>query len=148
MLSRPPAPGPVAGSVTYLRALAGELPPDADPGGIGEVEAYYESHESEHGVPTHVVDLASAGFRPVGVRVAMAEGEPRRLTYYSDGEHRIVCDYRYVRQFPGRLPEGGRPVFFRRDGLTFCVTRLGDEVCILATTMPLEALAARLLGWT
>ena len=61
-------------------APAGELPPDADPGGIGEVEAYYESHESEHGVPTHVVYLASAGFRPVDVRVAMVEGEPRRLT--------------------------------------------------------------------
>ena len=54
--------------------------PDADPGGIGEVEAYYESHESEHGVSTHVVYLASAGFRPVDVRVAMVEGEPWRLT--------------------------------------------------------------------
>lgn len=146
-LARSPGPPPDAAHGIYVGALEGGLPPAVELHEVDEIEAYYASHVAAHGAPTHVVDLEGAGFRPLGVRIVMADAGPRRLTYYSDGRYRILCDYRYVRQFSGRLPEPGRPIFFRRDGLNFCMTRFGDEVCVLITTMPLEQMAARLLGW-
>ncbi|HSD10778.1 MAG TPA: hypothetical protein VLF14_07325, partial [Candidatus Binatia bacterium] len=50
----------------------------------------------------------------------------------------IVCDYRFAKGFPFDLPASGEPVFFGRGGASFCARRIGDEVCLLVTRMPME----------
>ena len=50
------------------------------------------------------------------------------------------------RGFPFRLPANGEPVFFGRGGASFCARRIGDEVCLLVTRMPMEIFRRKLGG--
>ena len=110
-----------------------------------DLEGYYREHAGE-GIPVHVVDLSAAGFRLVGGTMADVRGRRARLSVYSDGRYTIVCDYRHAESFPFVLPANGEPVFFGRGGASFCARRIGDEVCLLVTRMPMEIFRRRLGG--
>jgi hypothetical protein len=110
--------------------------------GPDELERYYRS---QPGLPTHIQDLSKAGFHLVGGTVEKFPDRMARLSTYSDGETVVLCDYLYARNFPLELASG-EPVFFTRSGLSFCVTRHADEVCVLVTRAPLDAFRRRLLG--
>lgn len=100
------------------------------------LEAFYRQHAGE-GFPSHVVDLSPAGFHLVGGTLVDFPARRARLSIYTDGRNVIVCDYLFARNFPFPLPPDGRPLFFRRSGVNFCARRLGDEVCVLASRMPM-----------
>ena len=108
---------------------------------LEELETFYRSQGD---LPTHVVDLSGAGFRLVGGTIESFPTRRARLSVYTDGEHTIVCDYQLARHFPFELPANGEAVFFRERGMSFCARRAGDEVCLLATRMPLALLKTKL----
>ncbi|MGH7821991.1 MAG: hypothetical protein ACREQ9_19690, partial [Candidatus Binatia bacterium] len=130
---------------SYYLALRGELPLEIEAESVAEIEEFYRRHAAR-GVRAHVVDLAAAGFRPRGGALREVGGRWLRLTVYSDGKSRIVCDYRPIAAYDGRMPKGNEALVFSRGGLTFCVRRMGDEICILATRLPMHAIVPRLLG--
>ncbi|MGH7857939.1 MAG: hypothetical protein ACREQY_11465 [Candidatus Binatia bacterium] len=132
---------------SYHLALRGELPLSVRAESLAEIEEFYRRHAAR-GIRAHVVDLSAAGFRPVGGTLRDVRGAPLRLTVYSDGKSLIVCDYRAIDRYEGKLPKRGEPLVFSRGGLTFCVRRIGDEVCILATRLPTHVMVRRLLGRT
>jgi len=110
-----------------------------------ELEAYYHKSQ-EQGFPEHVIDLSSKGFRLVGGVVRDFPKRKARLTVYSDGKNMIVCDYQFAAAFPLALPASGGPIFFSRRGVNFCAKRMdGNEVCVLATRMPMD-LFRKLVG--
>jgi len=108
---------------------------------LEELETFYRK---EGDLPTHVVDLSAAGFRLVGGTIETFPTRRERLSVYTDGEHTITCDYQLAHHFPFELPANGDPVFFRERGMSFCARRAGDEVCLLATRMPLALLKTKL----
>lgn len=109
------------------------------------LEEFYRRHADE-GFPWRVIDLSSAGFRLVGGTLVDFPGRRARLSIYSDGRNVIVCDYLFARKFPFRLPPNGQPVFFRRGGVNFCAHRMGDEVCVLASRMPMALFREKVGG--
>ena len=121
----------------YDRAANGSLALGLQTAKPEDLEAYYREHAGQ-GTPSHVVDFSSAGFRLVGGTVADLRGRRARLSVYSDGQYTIVCDYRLAESFPFLLPADGKPVFFERGGASFCARRIGDDVCLLVTRMPME----------
>jgi hypothetical protein len=127
----------------YDRAANGSLALGLQTAKREDLEAYYRQHAGE-GIPIHVVDLSAAGFRLVGGTVADLRGRHARLSVYSDGQYTIVCDYRFAKSFPLFLPTNGDPVFFGRGGASFCARRIGDEVCLLVTRMPMEIFRRKL----
>ena len=127
----------------YDRAARGALAIDFPTHAPGELEGFYRQHQGD-GIPAHVVDLSHAGFRLVGGALASFPGRRARLSLYTDGEHFIVCDYLYAKRFPRALPASGEPVFFSRADLNFCARRIGDEVCVLVTRMPMDLFRRRL----
>jgi anti-sigma factor RsiW len=129
----------------YDRAANGSLALGLRTAELGDLEAYYREHAGE-GIPVHVVDLSAAGFRLVGGTMADLRGRRARLSIYSDGQYTIVCDYRFAKTFPFVLPASGEPVFFGRGGASFCARRIGDEVCLLVTRMPMEVFRRKLGG--
>lgn len=129
----------------YDLAARGALPLALATDRPAELEAFYRG-QSAGGLPGHVVDLSTAGFRLVGGSIQQFPGRRARLTVYADGENTIVCDYQLLRHFPFELPANGDSVFFRKHGMSFCAHRVGDEVCLLATRMPLDLLRRRLSG--
>lgn len=131
----------------YYAAFRGEMPLGIRTSSLDELERFYATRAAEV-VPGHVVDLGREGFRLVGGAVRRIDGRPYRLTVYSDGRNVILCDYRRAADYAGDVPSDGKPAFFVRAGITFCVRRMGDEVCILATRMPMHEVVPRLLGWT
>lgn len=130
----------------YERALAGDLPLDLRTASAEELESFYR-HRLEP-VRSHVVDLGAAGFRLRGGAVVTAGGRQLRLTVYDDGVHVVVCDFRRLSEYPGELPRTEEPVFLHRGELNFCIRRMGDHVCILATRMPLQLFQARMAVYT
>lgn len=130
---------------SYYDVLGGGLRVAHETSALGDLEAFYAKHHGA-GIPSHVVDLGRAGFRLRGGVLRDFGRRTARLTVYSDGTHVIVCDYQFTRAYVGPLPEPGGAVFFSRSGLNFCVTRMGEEVCVLVTRMPMNRLRPRLLG--
>ena len=103
------------------------------------LETYYrERHDG--GIPEHVIDLSAAGFRLIGGVLKDFPERKARLSVYSDGTNVIVCDYQFAKSFPFALPASGEPVFFSRRGVNFCARRMGKEVCLLATRVPMNRL--------
>ena len=131
----------------YYAALRGEMALSIRTESIEELERFYRDRLSG-ALSEHVVDLGEAGFRLVGAALGEEGGRPYRLTIYSDGRRLVVCDYRRAADYAGEVRADGKPVFFSRAGLTFCVRRMGDDVCILVTRMPMHMAVPRLLGWT
>jgi anti-sigma factor RsiW len=131
----------------YDRAANGSLELALRTAKREDLEAYYRQHAAE-GIPVHVVDLSAAGFRLVGGAVADLRGRRARLSVYSDGRYTIVCDYRFAESFSYPLPASGEPVFFARGGASFCARRIGDEVCLLVTRMPMEIFRRKVGGGT
>jgi len=129
----------------YDRAANGSLALGLRTASRQDLEAYYREHGGE-GIPLHVVDLSPAGFRLVGGTMADVRGRRARLSVYSDGQYTIVCDYRLAESFPFHLPANGEPVFFARGGASFCARRIGDEVCLLVTRMPMEIFRGKFAG--
>ena len=129
----------------YDRAANGSLVLGLQTASRQDLEAYYREHGGE-GIPVHVVDLSPVGFRLVGGTMADVRGRRARLSVYSDGQHTIVCDYRLAKSFPFHLPANGEPVFFARGGASFCARRIGDDVCLLVTRMPMEIFRRKLGG--
>jgi len=127
----------------YDLAARGALAIDFPTQAPGELEGFYRQHQAD-GIPAHVVDLSHAGFRLVGGALASFPDRRARLSLYSDGEHFIVCDYLFAKRFPRVLPASGEPVFFSQGDLNFCARRIGDEVCMLVTRMPMELFRSRL----
>lgn len=101
------------------------------------LESYYRQHAGE-GFPEHVVDLSPAGFHLIGGLLKDFPDREARLSVYSDGTNVIVCDYQFAKAFPLALPASGEPIFFSRHGVNFSAHRMGAEVCLLATRMPME----------
>jgi anti-sigma factor RsiW len=128
---------------SYDLADHGELALTMRTDRLEELEKFYRK-EGGNDLPAHVVDLTAAGFQLVGGTIERFPTRRARLSVYSDGEHTIVCDYQLVRFFPFELPSNGNPVFFRERGVSFCARRIGDEVCLLATRMPLAMLQQKL----
>jgi len=110
--------------------------------GPDELERYYRS---QPGLPTHIQDLSKAGFHLVGGTVEKFPDRMARLSTYSDGETVVLCDYLYARDFPLELASGEQ-VFFALGGLSFCVSRHADEVCVLVTRASLDRFRQRLLA--
>lgn len=131
----------------YDLAAAGRLDLDVRTDAPAALEQFYARHAAEH-VPPHVTDLSSAGFRLVGGAMIDFPKRRARLSVYSDGRDWVVCDRLYAAGFPLDLPGDGSPVFFEREGMTFCARRIGNEICILATRMGLAAFRRRLGGET
>jgi hypothetical protein len=129
----------------YDRAANGSLALGLQTAMREDLEAYYREHAGE-GIPVHVVDLSAAGFQLVGGTMADVRGRRARLSVYSDGTYTIVCDYRLAKTFPFPLPANGEPVFFSRGGASFSARRIGDEVCLLVTRMPMELFRRKLGG--
>ena len=129
----------------YDRAADGSLELGLQTAKREDLEAYYRQHAAE-GIPVHVIDLSAAGFQLLGGTLADLRGRRARLSVYSDGRYTIVCDYRFANSFPFALPVSGEPVFFGRDGASFCARRIGDEVCLLVTRMPMEILRRKVGG--
>jgi len=130
---------------SYHLALRGRLPLEVQTGNAPELEAFYAARRSA-GVPSHVVDLSPAGFRLLGGGLRQVGQQTVRLTLYSDGRSFIVCDFRHPDAYDGPMPEAGKPVTFTSGGLSFVVQRMGDEICILASRMPLFRMVALLTG--
>ena len=130
---------------SYDLAARGALPitfPASEP---AELEAQYRKSR-EQGFPDHVVDLSPKGFRLVGGVLRDFPKRKARLTVYSDGKNMIICDYQFAETFPLALPASGEPIFFSRGGVSFCARRMdGNEVCLLATRMPID-LFRKLVG--
>ncbi len=129
----------------YDRAANGSLELALHTAKPGDLEAYYRQHAAE-GIPVHVVDLSAAGFRLVGGAFADLRGRRARLSVYSDGRYTIVCDYGFAESFPYPLPASGEPIFFQRGGASFCARRIGNEVCLLVTRMPMEIFRRKVGG--
>jgi anti-sigma factor RsiW len=129
----------------YDLAARGALAIDFPTHAPDELEGFYRQHQAD-GIPAHVVDLSRAGFRLVGGALASFPDRRARLSVYSDGEHFVVCDYLFAKRFPRALPASGEPVFFSHADLNFCARRIGDEVCVLITRMPIEQFRRRLEG--
>jgi hypothetical protein len=128
---------------SYDLADRGDLALSLRTNSLAELESFYRKEGGED-LPAHVVDLTAAGFRLVGGTIERFPTRRARLSVYTDGEHTILCDYQLVRYFPFELPGNGDPVFFRERGVSFCARRIGDEVCLLATRMPLAMLRRKL----
>jgi hypothetical protein len=111
----------------------------------GALEEFYRRHAAE-GFPSHVIDLSPAGFRLVGGTLVDFPGRRARLSIYTDGRNVIVCDYLFATKFPFPLPPGGQPTFFHRGGVNFCARRLGDDVCVLASRMPMALFREKVGG--
>lgn len=126
----------------YDRVVQGALEIDFRTDAPAALEDFYRQHVAD-GVPAHVVDLSLAGFRLVGGTLVDFPDRRARLSIYSDGQYLIVCDYRFAAKFPMALPADGQPVFFHRSGVNFCARRSGDEICLLATRMPMDVFRRR-----
>jgi hypothetical protein len=109
------------------------------------LEQFYGEHAAE-GFPKHVIDLSPAGFQLVGATLTDFPGRRARLSIYSDGRNLIVCDYQFAENFPMELSRTGKPLFFRRGGVNFCAHRIGEEVCVLATRMPMALFRQKVGG--
>ena len=131
----------------YDLAVAGKLELGFRTDAPAALEQFFARHSAER-IPSHVVDLTSAGFHLVGGALTDFPKRRARLAVYSDGRDWVVCDYQYAKDFPLSLPSNGQSVFFERDGMSFSAHRVGDEVCLLATRMKLEAFRRRLVGET
>ena len=129
----------------YDRAARGALEVAYPTEAPSALEQFYRQHSGE-GVPAHVLDLSSAGFRLVGGTFVDFPGRRARLSIYTDGADVIVCDYQFAVHFPLALPADGTPMFFRRGGASFCARRIGDEVCLLVTRMSLDRLRRKVGG--
>lgn len=128
----------------YQLVLDGALRPAFETSAVAELDDYYA--ERGRGIPSHVIDLEAQGFRLIGGLVYEAGPRVLRLSVYSDGKHVIVCDYRNLDSWDGRLPSSSEPLFVKQDGLNLCVRRMGREVCVLATRMPMRLFRAKLVG--
>lgn len=128
----------------YGFVLDGALRPAVNTSVVAELEAYYA--QRGRGVPSHVVDLEPQGFRLTGGLLYESGPSVLRLSVYSDDEHVIICDYRSLDSWNGGLPSSSGPLFVNKDGLNLCIRRMGREVCVLATRMPMNLFRAKLLG--
>jgi len=140
-VGRGPSGDPVLAA--YRLALDGSLPLSLTTTETAELEAFYRDHHGDD-FPAHVVDLSGKGFRLVGGGVRPAGDRLARLSVYGDGVTRIVCDYQAASAYQGRLPAPGEKLFFHDSGLSFCVTRMGEEICVLVTRLPLDRFRALL----
>lgn len=131
--------------VAYDRVVEGKIPLAVETSDPGELEAYYGSQE-HRGIASHVIDLEALGFHLLGGVVHEIGGRSVRLSVYTDGRSLVVCDLRKLADYSGHLPGSTEPVFFSRGGLSFCVRRMGEEICVLVGRMPLSAFRLRLLG--
>lgn len=128
----------------YQLILDGALRPVVETSIVAELEDHYARHG--RGIPSHVVNLEPQGFRLTGGLLYEAEPRLLRLSVYSDGQHVIVCDYRSLDSWSGRLPSSSEPLFVTKGGLNLCIRRMGREVCVLATRMPMDLFRTKLLG--
>lgn len=126
----------------FRQALSGELPLAVESSAPDEVERHYERHASQS--PSHVIDLSAAGFHLRGGIVLEVGGRQIRLTTYDDGVNTLVCGVGDTGFFPTELPEPGGSLFLEREGINFCIRRLGDHLCVLATRMPMDLFKARM----
>jgi hypothetical protein len=131
----------------YDLAARGELRIAVRTDAPATLERFYAEHAAE-GFPSHVVDLSAAGFRLIGGTLVDFPGRRARLSVYSDGRNLIVCDYQFAENFPLSLPPGGGPLFFQRAGVNLCARRMGEEVCVLATRMPMGMFREKVGGWS
>jgi anti-sigma factor RsiW len=138
---RPEAFAPLVARYDEVADLAAAL--DIRSEDLAAIERHWDA---QGGLPSHVVDLAEAGFRPVGGALRAVAGRRARLTVYRDGRHVVVCDFRFASAYHGPLPASGDPLFFSSGGLSFCVRRMGDAVCVLFSRMPLGEFRTRLVG--
>lgn len=127
----------------YAVALDAAAPLTVPASTAAELESWYRGH-ADRGYPTHVVDLSAAGYRLVGATVLPLGPRFARLSVYSNGRQRIVCDYQYAKAYHGPLGKDAQGVYFSRGGLSFCVHKFGDEVCVLVSRMPLDAFRSAL----
>ncbi len=136
----PPEADPVIEA--YELALDGRLALDHRTADAAELERYFAGDGAA--VPTHVVDYRAAGLELEGGVVRRVGDRQIRLAIYRAGKDLVICDYRFARDHPRVGPAAGRVVFSATNGLSFCVRRMGDEVCTLISRMPLARFRALL----
>ena len=93
-----------------------------------------------------VEDLEPAGIQLVGGSASTIGRAATTMTVYTNGSERIVC--RRFRVGDVKLPVGGKKIgsteVFTRQGVNVALTRLGDIVCAMASTMPTDQFVASL----
>lgn len=85
-----------------------------------------------------VADLTPLGFRPVGADISRIADVDTSLTLYRSADGRVVC--RRFRAGAIPLPDGGEDIdgaiYHTVDGITVRVERIGDTICVMASSMP------------
>ena len=95
------------------------------------------ARELRHARPPVVLDLAPA-LRLVGGTVRTLRGEPARVTTYRSAKGSVLCHLVPASAWPAiaaRLE--GEPFWITVGGVHLRVARAGDEICVLASRMPL-----------
>lgn len=126
-------------AIQYARASAGTLPLDVETASVDTLKAFYRS-TGLFDFDETAEDFAGMGFRLIGGTVLRLGGRPVTASVYEGPGGRMLC-HRF-RADGIRDPDGGKLVgkhrFYRVEGMTIGVVRLGAVVCILVTGMPAD----------
>jgi hypothetical protein len=102
------------------------------------------ARELRHPRPPVVLDLAPA-LRLVGGTVRTLHGEPARVTKYRSAKGSVLCHLVPASAWPAIAARlSGEPFWITVGGVHLRVARAGDEICVLASRMPLVDFRAAL----
>jgi anti-sigma factor RsiW len=95
-----------------------------------------------------VMDLEVLGYQLVGGTVVELDGKKSTLTVYRGPHGLLVCHRFQGADLP--LPPGGETIrgdtFYTINGITICLHREGDMVCLMASALPRDVFIKRWTG--
>ncbi len=141
-----PVPAPLLTAVVAdFRAVdADKLVPDFRTDDPQELRDYFQ-RTAGLGFSNTVVDLEMRGYELVGGTLVEIAGKKSALSVYRGPHGLLVCH-----RFQGAelsLPPGGESIhgdtYYTINGITICLHREGDVVCLMASALPREVFIKR-----
>ena len=144
----PAAPPLLAAVVSNFRAVeADKLVLDFRTDDPQELRDYFQ-RTAGLGFSNTVVDLEMRGYELVGGTVVEIDGKKSTLSVYRGPQGLLVCHRFQGAELP--LPPGGESIrgdtYYTINGITVCLHREGDVVCLMASALPRDVFIKKWAG--